>query len=118
MSEPQSTPGTELSSAVSGTLNLVTDAARRGAADASAAATRTWEATGRFLNRFVYTTCYTVAYGVVFPTVLLTRAIPRDNAAVRGLIEGASAARHKVDEVYHPALESPSGSPATALSSA
>ena len=68
------------------------------------AAARTWTATGLFVSRFVYTTCYTISYGVVFPSVLLARAVPVNNAAVRGLIEGAQAARHKVDELYHPAL--------------
>jgi hypothetical protein len=30
---------------------------------------------------------------------LLSRSIPRDNPAVRGLIDGASAAVRKVDEI-------------------
>jgi len=39
-----------------------------------------------------------------------------NNAAVRGLIEGTQAARHKVDEMYHPALvpSTHSSSPALA----
>jgi hypothetical protein len=80
-------------------LDLVTQAAREGAADARLAADRMWEATGRFTSRLVYTTCYTTAYGVVFPAVLVARAIPRNNEAVRGLIDGAHAAIHKADQV-------------------
>lgn len=79
-------------------MDLVAQAARQGAADASEAAARTLDAAGRFLNRFV-TTCYTVSYGVVFPSVLLARAIPRHNAAVRGLVDGSEAARRKGGEI-------------------
>jgi hypothetical protein len=84
---------------VSGTLDLVKRAARDGAADAREAAARTWAATSLFVCRFVYTTCYTISYGVVFPTTMIARSIPRDNAAVRGLIEGAQAAMHQVDQI-------------------
>jgi hypothetical protein len=80
-------------------LDLVTQAARDGAADARLAADRMWEATGRFTSRLIYTTCYTTAYGVVFPAVLLARAVPRNNEAVRGLIDGAHAAIRKADQV-------------------
>jgi hypothetical protein len=93
-------------STTTGTLELVTRAAQDGAADAREAATRTWAATSLFLSRFVYTTCYTVSYGVVFPTTLLARSIPRNNAAVRGLIEGAEAAKLKVDEILSDSGES------------
>jgi hypothetical protein len=82
-----------------GALDLVTKAARDGAADAREAATRTWDATSRFASRFVYTTCYSLSYGVVFPAMLLACAIPRNNEAVRGLIDGAQAAIHKVDQL-------------------
>ena len=99
----------------SGTLAIVTQAARRGAADASAAASRTWEAAGRFANRCLYTTCYTVACGVVFPSVLLARAVPKNNPLVRGLIDGTQAAIRKADELYRPAIKSPAGSPSAAL---
>jgi hypothetical protein len=73
-------------------LELVSKAARDGAADAREAASRTLEALGPFVRRLVYRTCYTISYGVVYPTTLLAHAIPHDNAAVRGLIEGARAA--------------------------
>ena len=85
---------------VSGALDLVTRTARDGAVDAREAAARTWGATSLFVCRFVYTTCYTISYGVVFPTAMIARSIPRDNAAVLGLIDGAQAAIHKVDQVH------------------
>ena len=91
-----------------GALDLVTRAARDGAADAREAATRTWAATSLFASRFVYTTCYTVSYGVVFPVMLLARSIPQNNSAVRGLIDGAHAARHKAEQLRSAASESQS----------
>jgi hypothetical protein len=35
----------------------------------------------------------------VFPATLLARSIPRNNAAVRGLIDGARAATEKVNQI-------------------
>jgi len=81
-----------------GALDLVTRAARDGAADAREAATRTWAASRLFASRFVYTTCYTVSYGVVFPVMFLACSVPQNNSAVRGLIDGAQAAMHKAEQ--------------------
>jgi hypothetical protein len=81
------------------TIDTMARAARDGAADAREMAERVWSGTGLFLSRFVYTTSYTFSYGVVFPATLLARSIPRNNAAVRGLIDGARAATVKVDEI-------------------
>ncbi len=82
-----------------GALDLVAKGVRDGAADARLAAVRTWEATSAVASQCVYTTCYTLAYGVVFPAMLAARAVPRNNEAVRGLIDGAQAAIHKVDQL-------------------
>jgi hypothetical protein len=92
---------------VSGTLELVANAARNGAADARVAANQALSNTSLFLARVVYQTTYAVSYGVVFPTALVARAIPRDNAAVRGFIEGAHAASRRVDVVLGRSLEAP-----------
>ena len=78
------------------TLDTISQAAHDGATDAREMATRVWESTSLFLSRFVYTTSYTLSYGVVFPATLIARSVPRDNAAVRGLMDGARAAREKV----------------------
>jgi hypothetical protein len=88
-------------------MELVLQAARDGAADASEAAAKVWSNTGLFLSRTVYTTAYTLSYGVVFPAALLARSIPRNNAAVRGLIDGAEAASHRVDAILSRSLEVP-----------
>jgi len=82
-------------------VGLAMEAARQGAADARASAERFTESAGRFAARFLYTTCYTLSYGVVFPSMVVARAIPRDNAAVRGLIAGAGAATRKADAIVH-----------------
>jgi hypothetical protein len=72
------------------------DAAVRGAKEggdrALATASEVVPAAGEFLSRAVYKTCYSVSFCAVFPTVLIARSIPRNNAAVRGLIDGARAA--------------------------
>jgi len=79
-------------------LAVASDGIRRGSADAVEAASKAWESAGRFASRFVYTTCYTISYGVVFPVMLAARAVPRENAVVRGLIDGAKDARTAADE--------------------
>jgi len=83
---------------VSGTIDLFSRAARDGAADARETASRVLSGTGMFLARILYTSTYTISYGVVFPVALVTQSIPRDNAAVRGLIEGAQAASRRADQ--------------------
>lgn len=97
-----------------GTLDLVTRAARDGAADAREAADRAWSSASLFVSRLVYTTSYTVSYGVVFPATLLARAVPKDNAAVRGLIDGAHAALRQVDEIRSGSLAPHAAEPALA----
>ena len=84
---------------VNSTLDTISRAARDGAADAREMANRVWANTSLFLCRFVYTTSYTISYGVVFPATLIARSVPKDNAAVRGLIDGARAATDKVHEM-------------------
>ncbi|MGZ3396333.1 MAG: hypothetical protein ACXVB2_19585, partial [Isosphaeraceae bacterium] len=39
------------------------------------------------------------SYGIVFPTALVARAIPKENAAVHGLIDGARAAIDMVNDM-------------------
>ena len=67
-----------------------------------------------FVRRFVYTAGYTVSYGVVFSAAFVARSIPRENAAVRGLVDGAKAAREKVDTVIGASHAEPAPTLATA----
>lgn len=89
-------------------IEIVTKAAKDGAADAKVAAAKLWTNTSLFFCRFVYTTSYTISYGVVFPSVLIARSIPKNNSFVRGLVEGAEAASTKVDRIR-------SGSPSSSI---
>lgn len=51
----------------------------------------------RFLGRMVYRTCYAVSFGVTLPVMMIVRVVPRENAFVHGLVDGALAARDNVD---------------------
>lgn len=93
---------------------LAVQAARQGAADAQDAANRAWASTSMFLSRFTYTTCYTISYGVVFPVSYVAMAVPRDNALVRGLIDGAHSARTQVDRIMGKPGDEPIAAPAPA----
>jgi hypothetical protein len=80
-------------------MDTALQAARAGAADAKAMAEKAIPGVSLFLSRFVYTTCYTVSYGVVFTSLLVARAVPKDNPAVQGLLDGAKAASERVDQL-------------------
>jgi hypothetical protein len=84
---------------VADALDAAVKAAKDGVEDASASASNALPAVGNFLSALTYKTCYAVSYGIVFPTVLVVRAIPKENAAVHGLIDGARAALDVVDEM-------------------
>jgi hypothetical protein len=73
-------------------MAMAVQAARDGASDAQAKVSEMMPAVGGFLSRLTYTTCYAVSYGVVFPTLVVARAVPKDNVVVQGLVEGARAA--------------------------
>jgi hypothetical protein len=88
-------------------MDLVLQAARAGAADASEAAAKLWSRTGLIVSRAFYVAAYGISFGVVFPAALLARSVPHNNAAVRGLIEGAQAATHKADTLLGRSLEAP-----------
>jgi hypothetical protein len=115
MSNAQAVSNHEWIPSAPGTLDLARRAARDGAADAREAAERTWAAASLFASRLVYTASYSIAYGVTYPTMLAAQAIPKDNALVRGLVDGAHAALEKVDALHEPApADSPAAAPAPA----
>jgi hypothetical protein len=45
------------------------------------------------MGRMVYRTSYVLSYGVIYPVALVAGLIPRDNALVHGLVDGAADAR-------------------------
>src|SRR3954451_8705245 len=77
-------------------MALAVQAARDGASDAQTRASEAFPAIQAFLSRFTYTTFYALSYGVVFPSLLVARALPKENALVHGLVDGGLAARDAV----------------------
>lgn len=77
-------------------MALAVQAAKDGAADARAKANELMPAVGLFFSRLTYTTSYAISYGIVFPALFVSRAIPKENALVHGLVDGAAAARDAV----------------------
>ncbi len=104
--EPVASVGSDPLRAVADAMDAAVQGASEGGRRALAAANEVMPAAGRFASDAVYKTCYSVAFCAVFPAVLLARLIPRDNAAVRGLIDGASAAIGCVDQVKPRSLSS------------
>jgi hypothetical protein len=102
--------------AVADAMETAVHAARDGAADARAAVDRAIPAVSQFVSRLVYTTSYSISYGVVFPVMLLARAVPKDNALVHGLVDGAQAAKDMVEDWQGGRASSPSVEPAAATS--
>lgn len=90
--------GSDPLNSASGAMEMAMQATRDGAADARAAVDRAIPAISEFVSRLVYTTSYSISYGVVFPAMLVARAVPKDNALVQGLVDGARAATDMVDD--------------------
>jgi hypothetical protein len=53
-------------------------------------------AAANFLSRLLYQSSYMLSFGVVFPVMLVVRVVPKNNAIVHGLVDGALAARDQV----------------------
>jgi hypothetical protein len=91
------TPSADPLRSAADAMALALQAAKDGAADAQERVDQMMPAIGGFVSRLTYTTCYAVSYGVVFPTLLVARAVPKDNAIVNGLVDGARAARDAIE---------------------
>jgi hypothetical protein len=91
--------GSDPLKAVADALDSAVRATQEGVEKARTTAADAMPAANHFLSRAVYKTCYGISFGVVFPTALIARSIPRDNAAVHGLIDGAHAAFDSVNEM-------------------
>jgi hypothetical protein len=74
----------------------VFDSIKQGASEIQVSAYEALPATSRFLGRMVYNTSYAVSFGVTFPVMMIVRVVPKDNALVHGLVDGAQAARDRV----------------------
>jgi hypothetical protein len=74
------------------------DSAKQGASEIQSRVSDALPATSHFVSRVIYKTSYAVSFGVTFPVMMVVRVVPKDNALVHGLIDGAQAARDQVDE--------------------
>ncbi len=99
---------------VADALDAAVQGAKGGVEDLRVTASGAFPAAEQFPLRVTYKTCYAVSYGVIFPTALVARAIPKENAAAHGLIDGARAAIDMVNEMKakslsgeHPAISLP-----------
>jgi hypothetical protein len=100
MSDEMSTAASaEPLKSVAAALDAAAQAIQDGVRDLASTASGAVPALDGLLSRLTYKTCYAVSYGVVLSTVLVARAIPKENAAVHGFIDGARAAIDAVDEM-------------------
>lgn len=90
------TPTSDPLRATADAMSLALQAAKDGAADARQRVDEMLPAIGGFVSRLTYTTCYALSYGVVFPSLLVARAVPKDNPIIHGLADGARAARDAI----------------------
>lgn len=75
------------------------EAMKSGATDARSAAARAVPKAQLALSKTVYSTSYYLSYGVVFPMLMVTSLIPKNNALVHGMVDGARAAHDAVDNL-------------------
>ncbi len=80
-------------------MDAAAQSAKEGIHDARTSVSNAMPVASQFLSQAVYKMCYTLSYGVIFPSVLVARSLPKDNAAVHGLIDGARAAIDMVNEM-------------------
>lgn len=88
LADPSADPLTALVDAMDAAVEVARDRADR----ARATIGDLVPAAGRFLSRVVYRASYAASFGVVLPAMVLAAVIPRKNAVVHGLMDGASAA--------------------------
>jgi hypothetical protein len=92
--------------AVADAMDAAVQVVKDGAEHARTTATDALPAASQFLSQAVYKASYSVSFGVVFPAMLIARWLPKNNAVVHGLIDGAHAAIDMVDEMRPKAASS------------
>jgi hypothetical protein len=95
--ESVATPSSDPLKAVADALDAAVKVAEGGAQKARSTASDALPVAAKYMSSLVYNTCYSISYGLVFPSVMVARSIPKDNAAVHGLIDGAHAAMDMVE---------------------
>ena len=87
----------------------VADASRRASEALGTRDQEAWKADLQddgLLGRMTYWTSYGLSYGLVYPAVLLARLVPKENAMVHGLTDGATAARDEAPKLWRTATMS------------
>jgi hypothetical protein len=97
--ESAPTSGSDPLDVLADAMDAAAQSTKDGIRNARSAVSDAVPVASQFLSQAVYKTCYTISYGVIFPSVLLARSLPKDNAAVHGLIDGAHAAIDMVNEM-------------------
>lgn len=93
------------------TVWAVMEAARAGAADATAAAKGFLPAAGAMLCGGIHATGFAVGYLTTFPAVMLARVVPGNNPVVYGLADGGRAGLDLARSTLQAtALQTPPGS--------
>ena len=77
---------------VANALDAAVQSAKGGMEDVKATVSGALPSITSSLSGLTYKSCYAISYGIVFPTILVIRAIPKENAVVHGFIDGARAA--------------------------
>ncbi|MFO0957984.1 MAG: hypothetical protein U0800_11240 [Isosphaeraceae bacterium] len=98
MADEQAAPAPDPLQSIADALESASQATQQGFADMKAKADQTIPALQSGASQAAYKMGYGLSYGVVFAAVFVSRAIPRDNALVHGIVDGARAATDFVKE--------------------
>ena len=85
------TPSIDALKVVADALDAAVEADKNGTGQVSPTPSGITPSLSGMLSGLTFKTCYAISYGVVFPTLVAAHAIPRDNPAVNGLIDGSRA---------------------------
>lgn len=111
MSESEATASVDPLKAMGDAIVEAADKVKEGAADIRRSAEQAFPEASNVASKFAYNACYAISYGIVFPSIFLARSVPKDNALVHGLVDGARAAVDMVEEMKkEKAAEHPAGS--------
>jgi hypothetical protein len=101
---PTAVAGAEEAETKDSAMNSVADAMRDAAATATEHAAKVKQTVSeaapgamRSLSKFTYTSAYVCSYGITYAAVFIANALPSDNAFMRGVSDGAQAAKDALE---------------------
>lgn len=95
---PAPAPAPDPLQSIADALDSASQATQQGFADLKANAAQAMPALQSGASQAAYKLGYGVSYGLVFAAVFVSRAVPRDNALMHGVVDGARAATDFVRE--------------------